>query len=283
VYLNHHRQGTGHGEPLVLIPGIGSRWQIWAPVIDRLAAQREVVALDLPGFGGSPMPAPGTPPGPESLTSLVHGFLGEAGLERPHVAGNSLGGLVALELARRGQARSATAISPVGFGGRPAAVGARASLWLSLRAARLMAPRAETLLRPAAARGLALSPFFAHPARVPAAAAAADVRAFAAAPWFDETLPTVHAWHFRNPAGITVPVTIAWGDKDRLLPPRQARRAARLIPSARMVTLKDCGHAPTYDDPEQVARVLLEGSAAPHLTDAGSAFDPLLPPADWDR
>jgi pimeloyl-ACP methyl ester carboxylesterase len=266
VYLNHHRQGSGRDEPLVLIPGIGSRWQIWAPVIDRLAAQREVVALDLPGFGGSPMPPPGTSAGPESLASLVHEFFEESGLQRPHVAGNSLGGLVALELARRGQARSVTAISPVGFGSRPEVVGARVALWLSLRAARFIAPRAGRLLRPPAARGLALSPFFAHPARVPAPVAAAHVRAFAAAPWFDETLPTVRAWHFCNAAGITVPVTIAWGDKDRLLPPSQARRAARLIPSAQMVTLKDCGHAPTYDDPEQVARVLLEGSAVPHHT-----------------
>ena len=61
---------------------------------------------------------------------------------------------------------------------------------------------------------------------------------------------------------IAVPVTIAWGAKDRLLLPRQARRAARAIPRARIVLLEGCGHVPTYDDPEQVARVLLEGSAA---------------------
>jgi len=55
-------------------------------------------------------------------------------------------------------------------------------------------------------------------------------------------------------------VTIAWGTKDRLLLPRQARRAARSIPGARLVMLSGCGHVPTYDDPEQVARVLLDGS-----------------------
>jgi pimeloyl-ACP methyl ester carboxylesterase len=58
-----------------------------------------------------------------------------------------------------------------------------------------------------------------------------------------------------------VPVTIAWGERDRLLLPRQARRAQRLIPSARVLMLRGCGHVPTYDDPEQVASVLLEASA----------------------
>lgn len=57
-------------------------------------------------------------------------------------------------------------------------------------------------------------------------------------------------------------MTIAWGAKDRLLLPRQAKRAARVIPSARMVSLADCGHMPTYDDPDLVTRVLLEGSAS---------------------
>ena len=69
--LNHHRAGSG--EPLVLIHGIGSRWQMWEPVLDRLTPHREVIAIDLPGFGASPMPPAGTLAGPESLTSLVSG------------------------------------------------------------------------------------------------------------------------------------------------------------------------------------------------------------------
>jgi pimeloyl-ACP methyl ester carboxylesterase len=80
VELNYRR--TGAGESLVLIHGIGSRWQVWSPVLDRLAAHRDVVALDLPGFGDSPMPPPGTPAGSRSLTTLVLGFLGELGIER---------------------------------------------------------------------------------------------------------------------------------------------------------------------------------------------------------
>ncbi len=108
--LNYHRAGAG--EPLVLLHGIGSRWQIWEPVIGALAAEREVIALDLPGFGASPMPPTGTPAGIGSLTELVSEFIDQIGLERPHVAGNSLGGWLALELAKRGNVRSATGLSP---------------------------------------------------------------------------------------------------------------------------------------------------------------------------
>ena len=106
-----------------------------------------------------------------------------------------------------------------------------------------------------------LNQTFAHPERVPARDAAETVRAFAQAPWFEETLVAVRREHFADGDRIEVPVTIAWGEKDRLLLPRQAKRAGKQIPRAKLVTLTDCGHVPMYDDPEQVARVLLEGSA----------------------
>src|SRR4051812_50074003 len=75
----------GSGPPLVLVHGIGSQWQMWEPVLDRLARERDVVALDLPGFGDSP-PLPGTP-SVEALARAVADFLGELGIERPHTAG----------------------------------------------------------------------------------------------------------------------------------------------------------------------------------------------------
>jgi pimeloyl-ACP methyl ester carboxylesterase len=257
--LNHHRAGSG--DPLVLIHGIGSRWQMWEPVIDRLAGRHEVMAIDLPGFGASPMPPPGTAPGADSLASLLSEFLAQLGVERPHVAGNSLGGLIALELGRRGQTSSVTAVSPAGFANRAENAAALSSLWLSVRAARRLARRADALMTPRIARQLALGLFVAHPARISAADAAASVRALAGAPWFDQTLPSLRAMAFSGGESIQAPVTVAWGDKDRVLFPRQARRAARLIPSARMIVLRGCGHVPTYDDPEQVARVLLEAAA----------------------
>ncbi len=258
--LNHHRSGTG--APLVLIHGIGSRWQIWEPILARVAAERDLVALDLPGFGRSPMPPPGTPPGVPSLATLVDEFLtDELGLERPHVAGNSLGGWIALELARRGRASSATALSPAGFARGPDSAYARANLWLAVRAARALEKRADRLTRPVLGRRILFGTFVARPERIAPQDAAESLRALAQAPWFDDMLPAVVADRFRGGEEMRVPVTIAWGEKDRLLLPRQARRAARGLPSARMLTLTGCGHVPTYDDPEQIATVLLVGSS----------------------
>lgn len=152
--INYHRAGSG--EPLLLIHGLGSRWQMWNPVLPMLAAQREVIAIDLPGFGESPMPVPGTRAGVASLTRLVTGFLDDLGLDRPHVAGNSLGGRLALELAKAGRARSATALSPAGFDNDREAVFQRLSLTASVRAVRLLAPAAPLLVATAAGRTLLL-------------------------------------------------------------------------------------------------------------------------------
>lgn len=258
--LNHYRNGDG--EPLLLIHGIGSRWQMWEPVIDDLSTRREVIAIDLPGFGASPMPPSGTPAGLDSLASLVADFLQEQGIERPHVAGNSLGGLVALELAKRGVVRSANGLSPAGFANGPETVLAQLELRLAVHSARRLDGHVKPLATRPRGRKLLFGAFVARPERVTPEDAVQSTRALAQAPWFDDTLRAIARGQFTGGEQIQVPVTIAWGEKDRVLLPRQAQRAARLIPGARLITLHGCGHVPTYDDPEQVSRVLLEASAA---------------------
>ncbi len=268
--LNHHRAGTG--PPLVLIHGIGSRWQVWNPVLPRLEAEREVIALDLPGFGASPMPPPETPPGIPSLTRLVAEFMDSLGLEKPHVAGNSLGGWISLELARQDLVSSATALSPGGFFNQREADYARASLRSTVRLARRLAPRAERLVRSPTARRMLFRQVAAYPARIPPEDAVLHLRGIAEGPWFDETLGAIASTdRFTGGEQIEVPVTIGWGERDWLLLPRQARRAQRRIPSARVIMLSRCGHVPTYDDPERVAALLLEGSAVPLRATAAPA------------
>ncbi len=257
--INYHRTGTG--PPLVLIHGIGHRWQGWEEVIDRLAGERDVIALDLPGFGNSPMPPPGTPAGAGSLTNLVTDFLDGLGLERPHVAGNSLGGWISLELARRGRVASATALSPAGFHNGPEAIYQRTSFRILIAVTRLIAPNAEQILTRPRLRQLAFAQLVAYPLQLPREEIGPSVRALANAPWFDDTLRAITEEHFTDGEAISAPVTIAWGEHDRVLLPRQAKRAARAIPSARMLTLTGCGHVPMTDDPDQVTRVILAGSA----------------------
>ncbi|HTE60947.1 MAG TPA: alpha/beta fold hydrolase, partial [Solirubrobacteraceae bacterium] len=113
-----HHDSEGEGPPLVLLAGIGSSGAAWRPVVPRLAAEREVWRVDLPGFGRSAALPAGDPCGIEALAAAAELFLSEAGLERPHVAGNSLGGAVGQELGRRGSVGSVTALSPAGFAGR---------------------------------------------------------------------------------------------------------------------------------------------------------------------
>jgi pimeloyl-ACP methyl ester carboxylesterase len=253
--LNYVRKGQG--DPLVLVHGLGSQWQMWQPVLERLSAERDVVAIDLPGFGGSPL-LDGTPT-VAALADAVSAFAAGLGLERPHVAGNSLGGAIALELARTGRARSATALSPIGFAHgreRPYAVAVlKASRGLARRLGRALdAPQ-----RTAIGRTLTQGHLFARPWRLPAEEAIRATHNLADSPGFDATLPEVAAFDWGH-GDLDAAVTVAWGTRDWLLVPRQGRRARRRMPHAKHVWLRGCGHVPTWDDPEQVAGVLLAGS-----------------------
>jgi pimeloyl-ACP methyl ester carboxylesterase len=113
--LDLHRGGTG--EPLVLVHGIGHTWRGWKPMLPLLEPRFDVLAVDLPGFGHSPpLPPDGVAPTVEALADAVESELDAAGFDTAHLAGNSLGGWIALELARRRRARTVTAISPFGLG-----------------------------------------------------------------------------------------------------------------------------------------------------------------------
>jgi pimeloyl-ACP methyl ester carboxylesterase len=262
VDLNFERRGrgaVGDSRSLVLIHGIGSRWQMWDPVLDLLARGNDVIALDLPGFGNSPPLPPGVEPGPRGLAEAVAGFLGGLGVERPHVVGNSLGGWVGLELARLDRVSSVTAVSPAGFASRAESVWSRSNLIAIHRVARLLRPAADGLAKRGWFRRLAYWLLVAHPQNVPVEDVAGSIRALADSADFRPTLRATTDRSVRHGRSLGVPVTIAWGQKDRLLLPRQAQRAVAELPGARLVKLPGCGHIPTYDDPELVARVILEG------------------------
>jgi pimeloyl-ACP methyl ester carboxylesterase len=252
VTLAHDRLGSG--PPLLLVHGLGSCKEMWRPVLPALAREHEVVAVDMPGFGASP-------PGPDTVEGLADAlaqFASGLGLDRPHVAGNSLGGGVALTLGAAGTARSVCTLSPIGFlAGREKAYG-RAVLTATRGMAVALAPAAARLARSPVLRTLLSSHATARPWRIPAEDSAHWLRMYAYAPAFWELLKALDGWQAPAPA---CPTTVAWGERDRLLIfSRQAPRARRRLPGARHVVLRGCGHVPTWDDPEQVASVLLSAS-----------------------
>ncbi len=256
--LAHHRAGAG--EPLVLVHGTGSQWQAFRPVLEPLTARRDVIAPDLPGFGASPPFPAAAPHTPRAFAEAVAGLLDGLGLRDAHVAGFSLGGGIAYELGRLGRARSVTAISPIGFWTAREVAYCRASLRVIRGMARAMLPAAPALLGTAVGRTLLESQLVGRPWRMNAEDAVQATRNLVLSPGFEpevrDSLVAGYQWTER----LDVPVTIAWGTRDRLLLPRQAARARARRPEARHVSLPGCGHVPFFDDPPLLARVILEGS-----------------------
>ena len=255
----------GDGPPLVLLHGIGHRRQGWTPVLDRLAAERDVITVDLPGFGDSPPLPPGTPYTLDTVVSVLADSFAELGLDRPHIAGNSLGGLFALEAADRGLASSATGLSPAGFFNAAELRYAASVLRASRLGARLPGPVLTRLAGSPRRRMAMFGMIYGRPDLMDVEALTGDARAMRDAPGFDPTLRAGRATRFLGSCA-DVPVTIAWGTRDRLLLRSQAIRAQRRLPHARFVWLEGCGHVPMADDPALVAKVLLEGSAHPLKT-----------------
>jgi pimeloyl-ACP methyl ester carboxylesterase len=241
-----------------MIHGAGSQWQVWRPLLSRLASHYDLIAPDLPGFGDSPVLTDGVRPTPYALTDSVVEFMDELGLDRPIVVGNSLGGLIGLELARRGRAKSVVAFSPAGFGLPRERAYATQRLLLEGKVARRLDRRFRGLVRNPVGRTLLFAPMMAAPWRVPADDAVDTLTNLANSPGFEATMAGLGEFTFAGGDDIQVPVTIVWPNRDLLLIPRQGPRAARVIPGARLVRLPGAGHVPTYDAPDEIARIIRE-------------------------
>jgi pimeloyl-ACP methyl ester carboxylesterase len=269
----------GRGEPLVLVHGVTHRRQTWYPVLDMLAEHREVILVDLPGHGESPPLVTGGRPVQDVLRDSFREFLDEQGLHRPHVAGNSLGGRVALEAAVDGLARSVTAFSPAGFWRTDAAFAYTRRLFGSAAVlVERVGAHSERLAGTRAGRRLLYGVMMSHPQRVPSDHAIGDVRGFRyALPALRALLAEATPFTGEVPAG--VPVTIAWAARDLVLPPWQAEVARHALPDAGHVMMRGAGHVPMWDDPQHVATILLGGSApVADVAPLGAVRAPPMPP-----
>lgn len=253
--INYFRGGSG--PPLVLLHGVGHHWQAWRPVIDRLAREFDVIACDSPGFGRSaPLPE-GVPPTVPAYADAFAEFLSALGLTTPHVAGNSMGGAIALELARRGAVASATAFSPAGFWTPAERRYCQLSLGLLGRLPKPLRPPLRQLATTNAGRVVLFRQLFGWPTRIPPTEAVATLDDGWASPAFAGALAAFDEYDFDGGEELRpTPVTVAWGRYDRLLIyARQAPRARERLPWARHLTL-GAGHVPFFDDPAAVAETI---------------------------
>lgn len=249
--LAHDRTGTG--EPIVLLHGISHRRQAWQHVVPLLAREYEVIPVDLPGHGESDDLPDDYDGRPAALADAVDAFVVEAGLGRPHVVGNSLGGLVALELASRGTVASATALSPAGFWSNAERLYARALLaGASATMQRMGDDRLRRALGTTAGRTALLGAIVAHPEKLGTDELIGDLNGLAhPRSSFHTMLANMQDWAIPGPG--PVPTVVGWGTKDRLLPPHQHRRLRARLPNAEIYSLPGAGHVPMADDPGMVA------------------------------
>jgi pimeloyl-ACP methyl ester carboxylesterase len=257
---------TGAGAPLMLLHGLGSARHVWEPVLPALSVRFDVVAVDLPGFGASaPLLCE---PHPAALAAAVAGLLDDLGLAAPHVAGNSLGGWVALELARIRPVASLTLLSPAGlWPGRPPRyprISLQLTRWLTRHAARPL----SRLVDLGPGRVIVLGQTHGRPARVTPEQARAAIRAMGTCPGFDAALHAAATRRYRSGPPVDAPVTVAFGSRDLLLLRRQARHFGELPPGTTVAPLPGCGHVPTYDDPAAVADLVV---ATARRSGSGSA------------
>ncbi|GAB3211122.1 alpha/beta fold hydrolase [Marinactinospora thermotolerans] len=247
----------GSGSPLVLLHGLGHRRQAWYPVMDELARRHDVIALDLPGFGRSPAPAAQERYDVDSLVDVVARACRALGLERPHLAGNSLGGAIALELGARGLAGSVTALAPIGFTTPREKAGTRLLTRGMGLAARIPEPVRLAAAASRPARAIAKRVLRGDPADPAVRELRFDATVLSPGSPFVRLARPVVDYEF-TASEVPCPVTIGWGDLDRILPARAARRACARIPHARQVTLLGCGHVPMADRPRAVAAAILD-------------------------
>jgi pimeloyl-ACP methyl ester carboxylesterase len=255
----HH---GGEGPALVLIHGFTGTWRMWEPVLASLERGHEVLAPTLAGHAGGPsLPEPGE----EALLDGLERAMDEAGLDVADIAGNSLGGYLALGLASRGRARSVVALAPAG-GWHPDDPGAAAALRhfidldAVLKQTRLLVDR---LVAEPDGRARATAFLTVRSAHLSAQLVADLLRGAAECP---ATLPLAqwalqHGWPL-DPERVTCPVRFVWGTEDRLIAwPAGAARYREWFPAADWIVLDDVGHCPQLDVPA-VAADLIDGFTA---------------------
>jgi pimeloyl-ACP methyl ester carboxylesterase len=253
----------GEGPPVVFIHGLAGCWQNWLENIPHLAERHRVVAVDLAGFGHSELPREDISiPG---YGRFIDAFLGQIGVERAVVVGNSMGGFIAAETAISHPSRVEKLVLVSAAGGPALRERNDASQARVMRAARLFAPiaaaaiaRREHLIRRPRLRSMLLYKIARHPARIEPELCY-EVASGAGKPGFLDALQAILDYDFEHRIpDISCPTLIVWGRNDEIVPVEDAYEYERLIPGAQRVIFEDTGHVPMLERPARFNRLLDE-------------------------
>ncbi len=243
------------GQPLVFVHGLSGCWANWLEQMPVLAAEHRVLALDLPGFGASPMPAEQI--SISGYARLLDRLFDELDIDAATVVGNSMGGFVAAELAiafpRRVERLVLISAAGISTHRDPGTTRAMPTLRRIERILAMsgawVASKSDTVARRPRLREAALNVVLRHPSRLPAALAAEQLRG-AGKPGFMQALESILDYDVRERLPeIACPALIVWGDGDRLITVHDADVFAELIPNSRKVIFEDTGHMAMLERP----------------------------------
>lgn len=257
--LNTER--TGAGKPLILIHGLGSGVRNWDPIIPHLRDHREVIAIDLPGFGKSE-PLPGEV-SIATLTRAVQDYLVQEDLDGADLVGSSMGARVVVEMARQGHTGSVVALDPGGFWNDTQVRVFNTSITASIALVRRIQPILPSLVKQPAGRTALLSQFSAAPWKLDPDLVLTELQGFANSPSLDAARRSLaHGPRQQGAPQGTLKGALAfgWGRSDRVTPLSEAAVAMSLYPDATLHVFENCGHFPHWDQTEEAARFILEAT-----------------------
>jgi pimeloyl-ACP methyl ester carboxylesterase len=245
---------SGRGEPLLLLHGWGSSRRDFTAVLPALTERFDVLNVDLPGAGRSPHLL--GRPTVAAITDAVEHTLDAADVGRVHVLGNSLGARIALELARRGRARSVVSIAPSGLNIWPERVFQGTGMAMARLVGRVAAPLLGPLSRSALGRTALLLPLKSRPWATSLEEAIGAREGFSDSRDYWRTV--LWALLLDVPGGlghIDCPVLLVQGTADWIAM-GQTVRYLPLVPRSRFRPLLAAGHAPHSDRPETIVRLV---------------------------
>jgi pimeloyl-ACP methyl ester carboxylesterase len=255
----------GDGPPLVFVHGLTGSWPNWLEQLPVFAREHRVVAMDLPGFGHSPMPRERITI--SSYARLLDELLDELRIDAAAIVGHSMGGFVSTELAIAFPERveRLVLVSAAGLSTYLSRDATRA-LSISRRFERILAAlttwgavNADTIVRRPRLREAIFADLTRHPGLLGAPLAAELVRGGGGKPGFTGALQALSTYSVRDRLPeIACPTLIVWGEHDHLVPVRDADVYAELIPDSRKIVFPDTGHIPQIERPDAFNALLSE-------------------------